>query len=128
MSKQHFKNIEEALKVLRPNDLVDTILSNKFAIVQPAYDNGRYDSTHVCGLNESEIHFYCKWYGEAKAQFIEVAKMPNTKQQMIAYYTNVKLQLGCDWRLKTIDNRKYKRQYRKLHQLLKANFDNSWLK
>lgn len=128
MTKTHYKNIEEALRELRPEDKVLKILSNKYAVVQSRFIGGGLDTPSVCGLNESKIHFYCKWFNEAKANFAMVARMPSIERKMIAFYTNPKLQVGCEWRRITIDNRKYKRHYRKIHQLLKANYRNDWLK
>jgi len=79
-------------------------------------------------LKESSIVFYCKWSNEAKATFNMVASEPNIRKEAVAYYTNPKLQIGCEWRMKTVDNRKRKRHYRKIHQLLKANYKQDWLK
>ncbi len=123
----HFNNIEEALKELRPEDKVVKILSNKFAVVQSAYENGTFDTPSVCGLDKHTIYFYTKWYNEAKASFLRVEEMPNTKRVLWAFYTDVKRQTGCAYRYKTSDNRRYKRDFRKIHKLLKENFNNQFL-
>jgi hypothetical protein len=52
------KNIVNALNKQRPNDKILKVLSNKFAVVKPAYINGNFDEPQVCGLHNGIIYFY----------------------------------------------------------------------
>jgi hypothetical protein len=126
---EYYTSIEEALAELRHEDKVVKILSNKYAVVQSAFIGGGYDTPSVCGLHKNKIYFYCKWFNEAKASFNHWESIPNIQRTIIAYYTNPQQKLGYVYRNKTIDNRKVKRYYRKIKQLLKLHYSNSsWIK
>lgn len=115
--KPKFTNIVDALKELRPNDKPVKVLSNKFAIVMPAYEDGGFADKTVMGLDKDVVYSYCS-ERDAQIHIESVADMPNIEREMIAYYADVKLQLGSVWRCKTRDNRRYKRHYRKIQRLL----------
>lgn len=122
--KKFYTNIEEALKELRPEDKVVKILNNKFAVVQSSFIGGGYDTPSVCGLYKNTIYFYCKWFNEAKDAIYRAESLPNVERRLLAFYTNVKLQLGCKWSFVNEDHRKYKRDFRRIKKLLLIDYPN----
>jgi hypothetical protein len=106
-------NISDALKVLRPEDKVIKIISNKYAIIRSAYEGGGFDEPHICGLYKNKIVSYCYMVNTSfKTMFNKVEGMPNTTPINWAYDTKPY------YRTKINDNRKYKRHFRKINSLL----------
>jgi len=116
--KNHFTHINAALATLRPQDKVVKILSNKFAIVQAAFEDGKLDSPCVCGLNEDKIEFYLNVLSRNQTIFSDIEEMENVRKVNMSFYANPKLGIGRVWKRVLVDNRNQKRIYRKLNRLL----------
>lgn len=113
----HYKNIEEALKVERPNDEVVKILSNKFAIVRPALIGGGFADEQIMGISNSTTVYS---YGSVKniCQIcLNVSKLTNIEPVTICYDFPENKRYNVYLR-KINDRRKYKKEYRKLSKLV----------
>lgn len=112
MAEPTVKNIKEAMRCLRPHDKISRVLSNKFCTAYRAFEDGTFD-THVTyfGLNNGIVSSYPR-----NPKFVEL--WPNIENQMWCMNGNssgAKLR----WVLYHVDNRKYKRDCKKLSKLLK---------
>lgn len=123
--KAHYKNISEALKAERPNDVIVKILNNKFAIVKCAYENGKIEiESSICSLDNNKIYFHGHSYKGSWENLKDwlserIEKLPNTISCRIGYYDN-----GCGApteRFKIQDNRKFKKDCKSLIRLLNNN-------
>ena len=52
---KYFKNIEQALKELRPTDKINKVLSNKFALVECEFINGEYSKPTLLMLHDNNV-------------------------------------------------------------------------
>lgn len=114
--KKFYASISEALSVERPTDKIVKVLSNKFAIVESPFENGRYDKPKVCGIENNKIYF-C---GDPYVQGVWSLKLwiqnrletlPNIQMQATSYYGGITL-------FRNANHHKYKQTYRKLLKLL----------
>lgn len=114
----HYKTIEEALKVERPKDIVVKILSNKFAIVKAAYENGKFDEDlKIMGIDGgTTVYTFCSLI-EVKERAREIESKPNVFGQSICYDFPANKKFGL-WLYKHIDRRKYKQSFRKINRLV----------
>ena len=116
--RKHYKNIEEALKVERPEDKVVKILSNKFAIVRPIFTNGTYHLETIMGLGSGTTVYSYGLLMNMKTWCRHVAEnIPNIQRQAICYNFPENGRSAV-WLMKTNDNRKYKQSYRKIARLM----------
>lgn len=81
-----YKDIKTALESERPNDKIVKILSNKFAIVQSMYENGKFAEISICGLEDQKIFFdhMNKFFIQSGAQRIE----PDYNKEMAKFKIN----------------------------------------
>jgi len=109
--KPNVITIKDAIKQLRPNDNIVKILSNKFAIVNPAYTDGTFDVNTLIYLDNGII--YSLGYAKNIKKFYQenYKPLPNFKKTY-TYLINGKVKTSI------IDYRKTKHTYRKAIQLL----------
>lgn len=113
----HYKNIEQALLAERPTDKVVKILSNKFAIVQTMFTDGKFDAPSLCGLNKKTIYFYGHEDIKGGFGFVKqyakkvVDEMPNAQNVSISY-THLPYYV-----VTKRSNKRYKKAYRKILKL-----------
>lgn len=115
--RPHYKNIEEALKVERPTDKVIKILSNKLAITQPMFENGKFASPMVMGIGKGTTVFSYGSVENIKTWCREVELKPNIRNISICYNFPENKKYGI-WLMKVEDSRKYKQTYRKISKLI----------
>jgi len=115
--KPHYKTIEEALKVERPTDKVIKILSNKFAITQPMFENGKFAQSYIMGIGKGTTVFSYGSLENMKDWCRAVADKPNTRRISICYNFPENKRYAL-WLLKIEDYRKYKQSYRKISKLI----------
>lgn len=113
----HYKNITEALKIERPNDKVVEVLSNKFAIVKPAFIGGGFGDSYVMGIGKGTTVFSLCHLQNVREQIRTVSEVQNVTKSFICYNFPENKRYGV-YLLKTNDNRKYKQNYRKLEKCL----------
>lgn len=115
--KKHYKNIEEALKVERPDDKVVKILSNKFAIIKSKFTNGTYDRQTIAGINGGTTVYHISSVENVKRWIKHVLSLPNTQktQWCLNHSANGK---KYHYVFKTSDNRKWKQNMRRLNKLI----------
>lgn len=116
--RRHYKTIEEALKVERPKDIVVKILSNKFAIVKAAYENGKFDEDlKIMGIDGgTTVYSFCSLV-DAKERAREIEDKPNVYGKSICYDFPANKKYAI-WLYKHIDRRKYKQSFRKISRLI----------
>lgn len=115
--RAHYKNIEEALKVERPEDKVVKILSNKYAVVRSKFTDGTFEKEpHVMFIDKGTDVFSAGTLSNMKRWCAVVEEYPRcnhigwwlinpqTKEQ---YYKIIHSKTS-----------KYKRLYRKLSKLI----------
>jgi len=51
-------NIQQALIIQRPDDIIVKVINNKWAIVKAAFDNGEFEKEQICFLSNGTIYFY----------------------------------------------------------------------
>lgn len=117
MMRKHYKTIEEALKIERPTDKVIKILSNKFAITQPIYENGKFAPSYVMGIGKGTTVFSYGSLVNMKDWCRSVAEKPNGKWISICYNFPENKRYAL-WLMKREDYRKYKQDYRKISKLI----------
>lgn len=113
----HYKNIEEALKVQRPNDEVVKILSTKFAIIKPALMGGGFGEPFIVGISGGLNVFSFGSLKHIEYTCESVARMENIKKQSICYDFPENKRYNV-YLMKISDQRKYKQEYRKLSKLI----------
>ena len=53
----YFTHITDAVRRTRPTDKITKVISNKIAIVQSLYTNGKYSPESVAILNQNQVTF-----------------------------------------------------------------------
>jgi len=107
----YYKNVKDALKELRSTDKIESVLSNKFAIVKSLYENGDYSEPAICGLIDQKI----KFFGELEGIEGNLKKRINTPK--ISSYRIYNKEKACYINKKS-NNREFIKRARKLFYLL----------
>lgn len=115
--KKHYKSIAEALPIERPGDKVVKILSNKFAIVRPVFENGKFAEEYIMGIGSGNTIYSHGLVQNMKPWCFRVSQMRNVDFTAICYDFPENGRMGL-WLMKTNDNRKYKQIYRKIFKLI----------
>jgi hypothetical protein len=116
-TKQIFKDIEEALLVIRPGDKLVKKLSNKFAAVSSPCTNGSSLTSYV-GLDNGVIYKYAD-VGNKKAIQVYLDSLPNIKHIPMCF-NHKESGMPMHYLIKIWDYRRHKRQLRKLLTLIKT--------
>jgi hypothetical protein len=114
--RPHYKNIEEALKVERPDDMIIKILSNKFAIVKSKYTDGTYSREYVMGIGKGTGVFSYGSLEFMKTTCERVAKYPNCTH--IGWYLINPQTKMTYYKVIHSKQSKYKQCYRKISKLI----------
>jgi hypothetical protein len=115
---EHYKTIEQARKVLRPSDKLVKILSNKYMIAKSSLVGGGFADETVFGLDQNIIYAY----GDpVSLKRLDVEAISSIKRNVWCFYRKSHGEVLYNteaWRVKTQDNRGYKRRLRKIKSLL----------
>jgi hypothetical protein len=115
--KKHYKNIEEAMKIERPDDIVVKVLSNKFAVVMCALVGGKHDTEkYVMGINGGTTVFSFGNIKNLPSWCKEVESRPNIEP--IGWWLINPQTKKEYYKIVNTDYRKYKQDYRKISKLI----------
>lgn len=104
-------NIVQAMYEQRPFDKITKVLNNKFCIAHSMFTDGTFDKNKsYFGLDNGKVYSYPK-----NLEFFKT--LPNIERVMWCYEGN-NSGLKRRWVVKISDNRKYKKNCRKLYNLI----------
>lgn len=115
--RPHYKNIEEAMKVERPGDKIVKVLSNKFAIVQSVFTDGKFDTEKtVMGIGKGTEVYTFGYLSNMKRHCEQVERSRNIES--IGWWLINPQTKDMYYKIVHHNYRKYRQNYRKIAKLI----------